>query len=442
VLMLMYLYSAFSMKAYNEELKGEKESAEVLRDRLRNWEGRILLVARQEMEHLGFVCNMLSSIGGNQYFDRPNFPQVPNYWPVDLPIELEKFGVVSLLRFLKYEKPDNLTDPELDKLMASFSNRLLKSTQPIEPKFTSLGELYKQIREAFRTLPDDQLFLVPPDYQVDNDTLFGSGSMSKPTYDMYIFKVWDRQSAINAVDEIIEQGEGTLTSKPVTVADLDPACHYMQFRAILIEYLGGKLSGNPTFEGARNCVRNPAWELHQDTITRTVFNGTSKGPQPPLSVAILSHPWTRDMLSIANTAYESLMQMLIRLYTYSGDTPKEVYGLTQTVFFPMMTMVIRPLSELMSLLPAFIEKDSTYTAGPGFEFFRTIGFLPHKPSAWITIYERLSENADAFADAVKNIPPDIHKKLQAAGYRPDETLPFVSQNLTRIPSNFKTYMNF
>ena len=135
--------------------------------------------------------------------------------------------------------------------------------------------------------------------------------MSKPTYDMYIFKVWDRTSAINAVNEIIEQGEGTLTSKPVTIEDLDPACHYMQFRAILIEYLGGKLSGNPTFEGARNCVRNPAWELHQDTITRTVFNGASKGPQPPLSVAILSNPWTRDMLSIANTAYESLMQMLI-----------------------------------------------------------------------------------------------------------------------------------
>jgi rubrerythrin len=443
-LMLMYLYTAFSMKCNVEELRNEKQPPDLLQDKLRNWKGMILRVARQEMEHLGFVCNMLSAIGGNTYFDRPNFPQTAQFWPTKLPIQLEKFGVEALLNFLAYEKPENLVDTELDQAMPKA--KLLASPQPKEPKFESLGELYKQIRTAFATLPEDQLFLVPKDSQVDNDTLFGSGSMSKPTYDMYIFKVWDRQSAINAVDEIIEQGEGTLTDKPVEVKDLDPNCHYMQFRQILKDYLGGSFAGTPTFQGARNCVLNPAFELHQDTCNWPVFpdpNVQGKQIQPRLSVAIINHKWSRDMMGIVNTAYESLMQMLVRLYTASDDTPSEVNGIVQTAFFPMMTMAIRPLSELMSLLPAFKEKEyAGYTAGAGFEYFRTIGFLPHKPAAWITIYERLQENADAFARATKAIPPDVEKALMDAGYRPEETLPFIRENLKRIPSNFKTYLNF
>lgn len=439
-LMLMYLYAAFSMKAFPEELKGYTEPPEVLRDKLRNWEAKILLVARQEMEHLGFVCNMLSAIGGNQYFERPNFPQERQYWPVDLPIELEKFGKVSLLRFLDYEKPQNLDDPEVEAFKEQARSLQMISPQPVEPKFKSIGDLYSQIRQAFATLPEDQLFVVPPAAQVDNDTLFGAGSMKKPTYDMFIFKVWDRQSAINAVDEIIEQGEGTLAKGKVTIEDLDPNCHYMLFRSILMDYMGGPGNPEPVFEGARNCVRNPAWELHQDTITRMVFDGT--GPQPALSVAVITHPWTREMMGITNTAYESLMQMLVRLYTFSGDTPDEVQGLVNTVFFPMMTMTIRPLSELMSLLPAFKGGTGGYTAGAGFEYFRTIGFLPHKPAAWITIYERLTENAENFAVALKAIPPDVKRTLEKQGYRPDTALPFISQNLFRIASNFKTYLNF
>jgi hypothetical protein len=452
-LMLMYLYAAFSMKAFPQELQGYSETPDVLRDKLRNWESRILRVARQEMEHLGFVCNMLSAIGGNQYFDRPNFPQVPQFWPVDLPIELERFGVNALLRFLAYEKPENLDDPQVDALrtlLTAPGARMLKaSPQPIEPKFKSLGELYIQIRTAFETLPEDELFLVPPSAQVDNDTLFGAGSMVKPVYEIYLFKTYDRQSTINAIDEIIEQGEGTLTEGPITLADMDPTCHYMLFRSILVEYLGDLKQVEPRFEGARKCVRNPAFELHQDTITRTVYGG--KGVQPPLSVAVVTHPWSRALMGVSNTAYETLMQLLVRLYTFSGDNSAEVQGIVNTVFFPMMTMVIRPLSELVSLLPAFARPrggyaatnpDPGYTAGPGFEYFRTIGFLPHKPAAWITIHERLLENATNFAEAIDRMPADVRQALVDSGYEPETALPFIRQNLFRIASNFKLYMNF
>lgn len=440
-LMLMYLFAGYSMKAFPQELAGNAEPPEVLRNKLRNWESNILRVARQEMEHLGFVCNLLTAIGGNQYFDRPNFPQPKQFWPVDLPIELEKFSAETLLRFLAYEKPQNLTDPVIEKLIGKAQKRrLLANPQPNEPHFTSIGDLYSQIREAFRTLPDDQLFLVSPDFQVDNDTLFGAGSLVKPVYEVYIFKVWDRQSAVNAIDEIIEQGEGTLAQGPVTVADLDPNCHYMLFRQVLLEYLKTENGLETKFEGARNCVRNPATELHQDTITAQLFRG-EPNEQPPQSVAIITHPWSRDLMGIFNTAYESLMQMLVRLYSAADDTDAEVQALVNTAFFPMMTMVIRPLSELISLLPAFPGYLNGFTAGPGFEYFRTIGFLSHKPAAWIYIGQRLQENADAFAEAIQNIPPEVIKSLDKAGYPTATSLPFISQNLKRIAVNFKTYTN-
>ncbi|MFN8393957.1 MAG: ferritin-like protein [Bacteroidia bacterium] len=441
-LMLMYLYAAFSMKSFTKEFAPAKDP-EVLRNKVRDWEARILLVARQEMEHLGFVCNMLTAIGGNQYFDRPNFPAPNQYWPVDLPIELERFDRMSLLRFMAYEKPEKLVDSLMDPLLAELKppKRKLGAPQPIEVRFTSIGDLYKQIRLAFEFLPDDQLFVVPPASQVNNDTLFGDGSMTKPTYDMFIFKVYDRLSAMNAVDEIIEQGEGTLSNQPVTIDQLDPGCHYMLFRSIFIDYMGGEAkvaNPEPYFDAARKCVKNPAWELHQDTITRTEFYGINP-PQPEMSVAIITHPWTRDLMGITNTAYESLMQMLIRLYT-GADSPNEINGLVQTVFFPMMTMVIRPLSELMSLLPAFKDNAGGFTAGAGFEFFRTIGFLPHKPAAWITIHQRLSENAANFSEALNPVPDDIKKTLSKAGYNPDVALPFIAQNLKRIAMNFQSYM--
>ena len=62
-----------------------------------------------------------------------------------------------------------------------------------------------QIRKAFETLPEDQLFIVPAEGQVDNDMLFGDGADAVPVYNMQMTKVYDRQSAINAIDESNDQ---------------------------------------------------------------------------------------------------------------------------------------------------------------------------------------------------------------------------------------------
>lgn len=69
-LMCQYLFAAYSMKRSTSE-----GLSEVQLEKTRGWGALMTMVARQEMEHMGLVLNLLSAIGGTPYFQRPNFPQ-------------------------------------------------------------------------------------------------------------------------------------------------------------------------------------------------------------------------------------------------------------------------------------------------------------------------------------------------------------------------------
>jgi len=77
-LLLVHLFAAVSMKRRPGEGLTERQ-VELLRD----WEGTLLDVARQEMAHLGTVCNLLIAVGAAPEFSRPNFPVANRYYPSD-----------------------------------------------------------------------------------------------------------------------------------------------------------------------------------------------------------------------------------------------------------------------------------------------------------------------------------------------------------------------
>ena len=68
-LMCQYLYAAFSMKRQVDEGVTWQQL-----ELMRRWEASIMLIARQEMEHLGLVCNLLTAIGEAPWLTRPNLP--------------------------------------------------------------------------------------------------------------------------------------------------------------------------------------------------------------------------------------------------------------------------------------------------------------------------------------------------------------------------------
>ena len=99
-LMCQYLYAAFSLKRQPEEGVSWAQL-----ELMRRWEASIMLVARQEMEHLGLVNNMLTAIGEAPYFERPNFPLGPRHYPIDVPFKLERLTPGALSRFIEFEMP-------------------------------------------------------------------------------------------------------------------------------------------------------------------------------------------------------------------------------------------------------------------------------------------------------------------------------------------------
>lgn len=165
-LLVQYLFAAYSMKKRASEGLSEAQI-----EKVRGWERAILEVAREEMAHLGTVCNMLTAVGGSSRLGRPNFPQGregsfrglrESYYPFDF--QLEPFGESSLDRFVAFEKPADVKATEAEALVAP---------DPLE--FDRLGELYRQIADAFRRLDEnyrrrgERLFIGPPEAQDRTD---------------------------------------------------------------------------------------------------------------------------------------------------------------------------------------------------------------------------------------------------------------------------------
>ena len=90
-LMCQYLYAALSMKRRTEEGVTWRQL-----ELMRRWEASIMLVARQEMEHLGLVCNLLTAIGEAPWLTRPNLPLGPREYDLEVTLELARLSEETL----------------------------------------------------------------------------------------------------------------------------------------------------------------------------------------------------------------------------------------------------------------------------------------------------------------------------------------------------------
>ena len=84
-----------------------------------------------------------------------------------------------------------------------------------------------------------------------------------------------------------------------------------------------------------------------------------------------------------------MMNMLIRFFAHTDETQEELDLLKYGAFFPLMTMVIRPVGELLTEMPAYAGKEDGPRAGASFEINTALEFLPHKQAAWTMFHERL-----------------------------------------------------
>jgi hypothetical protein len=125
-----YLYAAFSIKRRPEEGIPPDKLAD-----LREWESTLLLIARQEMEHLGIVCNLLTAIGGMPYLENPTFPIPKDRYGTLPELPLERFSKETVQRFITFESPEwiLLSATILKDILhaANYSDALARACQKI-----------------------------------------------------------------------------------------------------------------------------------------------------------------------------------------------------------------------------------------------------------------------------------------------------------------------
>jgi rubrerythrin len=195
-----YLYALYSLEASNHEI------AALLRS-----------VVIEEMTHMGLVCNILNAIGGAPDIDGPHF--IPTY-PGPLPGSVESQLIVPL-------------SPFTQDLVSSVFMVIEEPEDPLEfPTFElaaqlTIGQFYEAIAQQL-TAVGESIFCGDPGRQVTHDLGIEE-----------LVAITDLASALNAIETIVEQGEGT-TQVP-TDAEGELA-HYYRFAEI---HHGRRLVPNP-----------------------------------------------------------------------------------------------------------------------------------------------------------------------------------------------------
>ena len=339
-----YLYAAFSIKKNLGEFAPEQHQ------KILSWSKRIYEVARQEMLHLAQVWNILAAIGGTPYYSRPAFPQGVKYYPFNIPLKLEPFGIPALDRFILYELPSY-------KDQVKYCIETFGFASEHSYTYKTVGELYGMIRKGVLAIDESRLFIGDPKFQ----------ALQRLTFFKDIKEVTDRSSALKAIDFIVEQGEGTVSKSE--------GSHYHTFRKIR-EELGQELKESDK--------RKKKFKPAQNTITNPLVNPTEG--KLPKGVTPITDPYTNEIADIFDDLY-NLMMCTLQFVFANAEDPKIREGIAR--FDLQLMRILGSIGEVLTLLPA--GTIGTKTAGAAFTMSRHVPFSVDPRVALTMINERMQE---------------------------------------------------
>jgi Ferritin-like len=363
LVMLQYLFAAFSLKQRVEEGLTPETLAAIQR-----WRTTLLEISAQEMLHLALVQNLLTAVGAAPRLARPNFPMPAYAYPAGVRIELLPFDETALRHFAFLERPDGMAVEDAEGFQAIAQAVALPHDDddgivPQLQEFDTIGQLYRSIQAGLEHLDGrlgaERLFIGPPNAQATEEHFRWPELVA----------VTDLASARQAIDTIVEQGEGARGEWR--------DAHFGRLLGILDEYLELK-EADPAFEPARPVV------------------AANVRPQSTgIEVPLITDPGTTRAMDLLNVTYEVLLQLLSRYFAHTDETPQQLQVLAD-VSVSLMYTAIKPLGTVVTRLPVGPHLPGT-TAGPGFELFYQVDYLlPHQEAAWVLMEERLRDAA-AFA---------------------------------------------
>ncbi len=360
LVMLQYLYAAFSMKQRVEEGVTAEQFAAIQR-----WRRTLIEIAEQEMLHFALVQNLLTAIGAAPRLTRPNLPLPAYAVPAGVRIEMLPFGERALRHFAFLERPEGMAVDDAEGFEAMEQARPLDhdETDEIVPhlqEFDTIGALYRSVQLGLERLAGrigpDRLFVGPPSAQATEEHFRWPELVA----------VVDLDSANRAIDTIVEQGEGARGEWR--------EAHFGRLIGILDEFLAER-ERDPGFEPARPVVLSNVRQ-HGDA-----------------AVPLITEPGTARAMDLLNVVYEVLLQLLSRYFAHTDETEAQL-ALLADISVGLMYGAVKPLGTIVTTLPISFEAQGV-TAGPGFELFYEVDYLlPHREAAWVLMAERLREAAD------------------------------------------------
>ena len=284
-----------------------------------------------EMIHLLMAANLLNAVGGAPAIDSPGF--VANY-PATLPFSNKSFEV-PLLPFSPeaIEVFRRIERPEMDEAPAEADG------------FETIGQFYQALEEGLvyltATLGEEAVFTGDPSRQIGPEMIGGDAGWR-------IVAVTDLASALRAIDEIEEQGEGLKHAevwdgeRDMFHPDRDEVAHYFRFSEIL-EGRRYRRGDTPRSGPSGEAIPVDWTAVYPMRVNRRM------GDYPEGSQV-------RARMTEFNRAYCELLRFLHRSVNGESELLGDLFG--------AMMDVRRAARELMGTPSG----DGVTTAGPSFEY--------------------------------------------------------------------------
>lgn len=285
----------------------------------------------EEMLHMTLAANVLNAIGGAPVLNTPAF--MPSY-PMTLPhsnasfsIPLARFSKATIATFMRIENPE------------------APDAVPEAERYQTQGQFYLSIEEDLKALcavhGEREIFCGDPARQITPASLDYTGSGR-------VIPVYDLASALEAIDQIEEQGEG-VTPKDVWDGDrdmfhpeLEEVAHFFRYQEVILGRFYQK--GDTPASGPTGKPFAVDW----DAVYPMRENPKSSDYAPGSPV--------RAKMDAFNRVYFDMLRMLHRAFN----------GEPMLMFATMSGMrELRTLAEDLVKLPS---GDGVTVAGPSFEW--------------------------------------------------------------------------
>ncbi|HSH02268.1 MAG TPA: ferritin-like domain-containing protein [Anaerolineae bacterium] len=247
----------------------------------------------EEMLHMVLAANVLNAIGGHPKLDYEGFiAQYPAYLPHSnkaFKVPLLKLSPEAIDVFMQIEKPE------------------AHDALPEDDNFETIGQFYEAIEEALQylctKLGEENVFTGDPAYQIGPDTAYYGGSG-------HVIAVTNLASAMAALEEIIEQGEG---HDHVEIWDGDRNMFHPEREEVAHYYRFNEIKQGRAYQKGdtpQSGPTGPAFNIDWDAIYNVVPN--------PRATDYAEGTIERVAMDQFNQTYSHILRLLER--AFNGET--------------------------------------------------------------------------------------------------------------------------